>query len=299
MFASAPKIDKYGRPVSVTQERDNLRRFYRLEGDDEESISQLDNEGLPTKNLDLARGEVLLESSDEDEDEADMEGGESDPGIITLGPSSSKPRRKPKPILRPGEIDLDESEFADLDAEALDASKHDDSDDGRRTTARGEETSRIAVVNLDWDHVKASHLFKIFSSVAQLAPTPLINDGQKKKRAKPILADIGKVLSVRVYPSEYGKERMAKEETEGPPREIFSMKRSTGSLLVLGGAEGASVDEDEDEEDVNERTIFNQATAEEYDQDALRKYQLERLRYVMLPLTFRWANPGSQVITML
>lgn len=54
---------------------------------------------------------------------------------------------------------------------------------------------------------------------------------------------------------------MAREEKEGPPAEVFKKKM------------------DEDEE-INEKTIYETDTGEDYDEDALRTYQLERLRYV-------------------
>ena len=67
----------------------------------------------------------------------------------------------------------------------------------------------------------------------------------------------GKVLSVRVYPSDFGKERMAREEKEGPPSEIFKKK---------------------DAEEVDEKNVYNVGGEDDYDEDALRQYQLERLR---------------------
>lgn len=73
----------------------------------------------------------------------------------------------------------------------------------------------------------------------------------------------GKVISVRIYPSEFGKERMAREETEGPPAEIFKK----------------ALDIDEE---VTAQNIYDVGGEDDYDADALRKYQLERLRYVSL-----------------
>jgi hypothetical protein len=87
------------------------------------------------------------------------------------------------------------------------------------------------------------------------------NDEKSLKNTKSAKATVarGKVLSVRVYPSEFGKERIAREETEGPPVEVFKKKI-------------------ENEGDVNERTIHETGDGADYDEDALRKYQLERLR---------------------
>ncbi|CAG8807863.1 20829_t:CDS:2, partial [Dentiscutata erythropus] len=105
----------------------------------------------------------------------------------------------------------------------------------------GEETHRFAVVNLDWDNVKASDLMKIFN-------------GFKKN---------GSIIhSVKIYPSEFGKERLVKETLEGPPKEIFM-----------------PADNNSEDEEINEKTIIKCDTGEEFDQEALRKYQLERLKY--------------------
>lgn len=65
---------------------------------------------------------------------------------------------------------------------------------------RGKMTSRLAAVNLDWDHIRS---VDIFAALGSFVPRN------------------GQILSVRVYPSEFGKERMEKEDVEGPPKNIF------------------------------------------------------------------------------
>lgn len=191
--------------------------------------------------------------------------GSSDGGAVTLGRNVHKQRRQKTTLDETElEIDLDESQFPGLDAQAsADAKKADD-------TVTGEETSRLAVVNLDWDHVQASHLFKIFDS--------LVSPGGTSSRR-------GKIHSVRVYPSEFGKERMEREEREGPPAEVFRRKPLD--------------DEDLEEDDINEKTILQEDDGEEYDEDALRKYQLERLRCVMRLFStyFRSCYHSADIIT--
>ncbi|KAG4109115.1 hypothetical protein ERO13_1Z049326v2, partial [Gossypium hirsutum] len=58
-----------------------------------------------------------------------------------------------------------------------------------------QETRRLAVVNMDWRHVKAADLYVMLSSF-------LPKDGQ--------------IISVAVYPSEFGLQRMKEEEIHGP-----------------------------------------------------------------------------------
>ncbi|KAF8905527.1 hypothetical protein CPB84DRAFT_1844934 [Gymnopilus junonius] len=254
---SGRKVDKYGRAISSAQEQENLQRYYRLEGDAEE------DEETPRK-PDLARGEVLLESSDEEQEEdSDSDGG----GFITLGADSSRPIAVDD---ENAEIDLDEDNYADLDAQAASYSKaHQDADE----QANIQHTSRLAIVNLDWDHVRADHLYKICSSlVSPTAPAVLTSNASLPRTESSrrylgkgegqVTVMRGKVLSVRVYPSDFGKKRMEREEKEGPPPEIFRKRK------------------DLDVDEVNETTVYEVGGEEEYDEDALRKYQLERLRHV-------------------
>jgi hypothetical protein len=229
-------VDKYGRNVSATQERDDLRRFYRLDHEDEEEAT------VEKPTIDYARGAVLLESSDEEE--LEVEDGSDDDGVVTLGLDHSRPIPIPR---TDDDIDLNEDELADLDAQAAAAKAE------AENAPSVDPTSRLAVVNLDWDHVKASHLYKIFSSLF----APMLR-GQKG-----VMTVRGKVTRVRVYPSEFGKTRLAREEKEGPPAEVFKTRREATN-----------------EDEVNKQTVYSLGGEEEVDGDALRKYQLERLRYV-------------------
>ncbi|PCH33705.1 hypothetical protein WOLCODRAFT_160280 [Wolfiporia cocos MD-104 SS10] len=219
------------------------------------------------------RGAVLLESSDEEEKGDDQELDEDDDdsdtgGIVTLGRDVSDPI--PVPNDEEAEVDLDEDTYAELDAQAAAYAKA-NPDADEKTVPGAERTRRLAVVNLDWDHVRAIHLYRIFSSLVSptapaLASSSAVehDDNSKKGRATWSATRVarGKVLSVRVYPSEFGKERMAKEEKEGPPPELFKKQRTF-----------------KNEDEVNEKTIYETGEGEDYDEDMLRKYQLERLRY--------------------
>lgn len=247
------RVDKYGRPLADTHETDSLRRFYRLENEDDQPGP---SEGPSV--IDYARGAVLLESSDEDEDDdAQSErGDDSDSApVVALGRDVSRPI----PVLDEVEIDLDEDSYADLDAQAAAYSESHPEHKDRDEIPEVERTRRLAVVNLDWDHVKAIHLYKIFSSLVSFTAA---SNSKLNRKAKSSAASVvrGKVLSVRVYPSEFGKERIAREEKEGPPPEVFKKPAA------------------QDEEEINERTIYETGDGEDYDEDMLRKYQLERLR---------------------
>ena len=212
---------------------------------------------------------MLLESSDEEEepDAGAQSGDDSDADdVITLGRDITQPIPVPDDS---AEVDLDEDNYADLDAQAAAyAQANPDVDQD----AQVQRTRRLAVVNLDWDHVRAIHLYKIFSSLLSPTGAPVAFGSKAGGSSKKSTASVvrGKVLGVRVYPSEFGKERMAREEKEGPPAEIFKKKRELKA------------------EEINERTVYEVGNEEEYDEDALRKYQLERLRYVSM---IRSGNP--------
>ncbi|KAI0669809.1 hypothetical protein C8Q78DRAFT_976734 [Trametes maxima] len=248
----AARVDKYGRSLADDHEQENLRRFYRLEDEDE---AQLEVKAGP----DYARGEVLLESSDEEDDRpgAPESDDESDAGgIITLGRDVTQPI----PVHDDAaEVDLDEDNYADLDAQAAAYAKANPAAD--EDAPQVQRTRRLAVVNLDWDHVRAIHLYKIMSSLVSPSGSAVAS-GSDKKASKSSSKGVvrGKVLSVRVYPSEFGKERMAREEKEGPPAELFKKREL-------------------DPDEINERTVYETGDGEDYDEEALRKYQLERLRY--------------------
>ncbi|KAJ9644603.1 pre-rRNA-processing protein esf1 [Coniosporium tulheliwenetii] len=120
----------------------------------------------------------------------------------------------------------------------------------------GEPSSRLAAVNLDWDNIDAVDIMAVASSFAP--------------------AD-GRILSVEVYPSEFGRERIEREQLEGPPREIFA---AAGKRGLTGDDE-----EDESEDERIKKDLLAEDTGEEFNAPALRAYQLERLRYYYAVLT--------------
>ncbi|VEU20717.1 DEKNAAC101541 [Brettanomyces naardenensis] len=116
----------------------------------------------------------------------------------------------------------------------------------------GEPTRRIAAVNLDWDHVTSKDLFATFSGFVPVG---------------------GKILNVSIYPSEYGKMKMQEEEVEGPPKEFFKRNEDV--------AEDDDEDDDDEEIDIKKaaKELYTEDEGVDYNSKALRKYQLQRLRY--------------------
>ncbi|XP_071538313.1 ESF1 homolog [Panulirus ornatus] len=135
------------------------------------------------------------------------------------------------------EEDIREFEWGELDQDAI-------WNDGEHEV---EETSRFAVCNLDWDRIKAADIMVLFSSFCRRGAC---------------------IKKVTIYPSEYGKQRMAEENISGP-QELKSKSSHEGdddiNLIDLDKLEQGELDEN------------TGATKAHY--EALRHYQRNRLRY--------------------
>ncbi|KND92265.1 Pre-rRNA-processing protein esf1 [Tolypocladium ophioglossoides CBS 100239] len=251
-FTATAKVDRYGRKIKSDSKKKALQRLYLAEDEedededkddeDEQDVAQVDEDEVVQRELlaaheksakkqDPARGGGFSASeseSDSDEDDEDDEGEEvGGAGVVSEG---------------------DMQRFQDEQAEV----------------ESGEVTNRIAIVNLDWDHVKSTDLMALFSSF--------------------IPANSGQVLKVSIYPSEFGKERMQQEEVEGPPKALFKNepKDSDDSDDGSESDSASDADSDADSESEDERIkkeLMTEGNDQDFDSDALRSYQLDRLRY--------------------
>jgi hypothetical protein len=211
-----------------------------------ERLYRLENEDKPNKKK--AAREVVG-SSDESEDDEESGGEEQ---VVK--------KRDPARDGGFSESESDEDTSSDEDESEAEAELAEETAGQEQTESipMGEVTTRIAAVNLDWDNIRAMDMMKVASS---FVPTG------------------GRIERVAVYPSEFGRERLEKEELEGPPKEIFAnAKRGAHDEEDEDGEEG-SEDEDEDER-IKKRLLQQQANeGDEFDTAKLREYQLERLRY--------------------
>lgn len=233
-FQKKAAVDRYGRKLKPDSGKKDIEKRFRLEDEDED-----DNEPKKGKSKKPTREVVgsSAESEEESEDEEDL--AVHDPARQGGFDESSSEEESTSEE----EDSADEDELADATAGG----------EQTETVPMGEVSTRMAAVNLDWDHIRAADIMAVASSFAPGA---------------------GKVKSVTVYPSEFGRERMEREELEGPPREIFaSNKRKQES-------EDESDSDEDEEEKIKKRLIKDQAgEGEEFDDAKLRQYQLERLRY--------------------
>ena len=219
-FSSRAKVDRYGRKLPKNSGKRELEKYYRI-ADDNGKIVDDDDSGSESEHLSAQNEELSLPSSSEE--------------------TSS------------GEGESDESE----EDEVFGFPEENGVDGGG--IPMGKPSSRLAVVNLDWDNIRATDLLAVFSSF-----TP--NNGQ--------------ILKVSVFPSEFGKERMDREEIEGPPKEIFRGKPEI--LNENAVSEPEKDDEDADGADEDERiknSLLKEDQGQEFNSAKLRRYQLERLRY--------------------
>ncbi|KAI7830564.1 hypothetical protein BC939DRAFT_392448 [Gamsiella multidivaricata] len=237
-FSSAPKVDKYGRKLQSSASDRQMKRFYQLQKGEVGSDEEEsdDDEDQDEEDEDVGVSGSDSESEVENEDAYDPMRGR---GVISGSDSDS---------------DIDEEVAAELDAEA-EAHEDEEEEEEEDDVPRGDESHRFACVNLDWDHVKSIDLFKVFS-------------GFKPEK--------GAIRSVKIYPSEFGKERMEREEREGPPPEIFQKASASKNK------DDEDEDEDEEDEEIDEKTLIRNQTDEgneQVDSEALRRYQLDRLKY--------------------
>ncbi|KAJ6353353.1 hypothetical protein OIU76_002382 [Salix suchowensis] len=164
----------------------------------------------------------------------------------------SKKRKREEKVLSSEEEDEEEEsksdELEDLETESDDDAGGSEEEDTSSSSSGDEEeemenvevenvpvveegTRRLAIVNMDWRHVRAVDLFVVLRS---------------------FLPKGGQILSVSVYPSEFGLQRMKEEEVRGP--------------VGLFDDENEKSDDDDDDND-------------EIDYDKLRSYEKSRLRY--------------------
>ncbi|KAK4337185.1 hypothetical protein RND71_044011 [Anisodus tanguticus] len=117
-----------------------------------------------------------------------------------------------------------------------------------------EETNRIAICNLDWDRINSNDIFILLNS---FKPTE------------------GHIKSVKIYPSEFGKERLAEELIKGP-KELVELPEEPINEEKRKKISTKKFDFDEDEE-------FNKNG---FVKNKLRKYQLNRLKYYYAVVCF-------------
>lgn len=216
-FTRPYSVDKYGRKVETKKAaKKEMEKFYRLESEEE-------GEGKESAGTIESDDGIATDASIEDDYSSDS-GSEA---------SSSEEDEEVEAVL--------EDAFAQHPLV-------------NTNIVLGDATRRLAIINVDWDQLKAVDLFVLVNAF------------------KP---PMGQVKSVKIYPSEFGKERIAKEAIEGPPKEIFSASKINEISEDSSDSEESDCDPLEDLK--RAKTLVEESG--NFDQAALRRYQLERLRY--------------------
>lgn len=295
-----------------------MKRFYRLKSPD-------GAEG--EKPIDYARGEGYLSSSGSEDEDSEDEESEIEEDVIEIG---GKQRLRPHQLESDSDSDSDDDQLKvdlseDEGAINLDEDEEPEEGDDEDEGPGVDPTTRLAAVNLDWDNMRADDLFILFNSFL----TPVVRKGEAAPPPP------GKLISVKIYPSEFGKQRMAKEDAAGPGGGIFKVEKKKTSKRPQrktraessDDEETDSEDEDEDEEEdeddgssqsdggsekANEEELeddgldakidnleivsdVDSGGEEDIDMDKLRQYQLERLRYYYAIATFSTVEAAQAV----
>ena len=250
LLKSTAKVDKYGRKISKDDGSsviDNLDKYYTDKHEEEEEEN------------DYAKADDYGNDDDASSSLSDSEDVKADPlakarGLLEDATSAS---------------DLDSSDEEVSELEEIPSSDVEETEN----IPEQDPTTRIAAVNLDWDHLNSTDLFATFSS---------------------FLPQDGHIKSVTIYKSEYGKQRIADEELNGPPREIFRKN--------LGNKSGDDDDDDDDDDEdldlakASKKLVQeNNGEDEGFDSSELRKYQLQRLRYYYAIIEFNNLNSAEEV----
>ncbi|KAL1006135.1 hypothetical protein UPYG_G00068260 [Umbra pygmaea] len=227
-----PKEDQCIRSVSVSEEGEDEQHIERNEEDLDLVCSSSDG------------------SEDDDDDEEDDDQGEDSEGeeaerILGSGSESESGSgsdqdsddSEPDLARGIGNIETSSDEDSNDEEETLESRlrheelemEHDWGNMCKDASRTDEVTQRLAVCNMDWDRMKAKDLLALFNSF-------------KPKG--------GVVLSVKIYPSEFGKDRMKQEQTQGP-MELMTLPEDPAN-------------------DTEEEKIYR---------EKLRDYQFKRLKY--------------------
>ncbi|MCJ8748132.1 hypothetical protein PDJAM_G00161660, partial [Pangasius djambal] len=207
-----------------------------VEEEDDDEFEEEDDEEYS----DTEKGVGLSADDDEEEEdyeEDDDEDAEEDDEDDEDDESESEDDSDSGPDLARGKGNIEtSSEEEDEEDEVEDLLHHEEEEiehdwgEMWKDAPRTEQVScRLAVCNMNWDRIKAKDLLALFSSF-------------KPKG--------GVVLSVTIYPSEFGKERLNAEQTQGP-LELTSLP-------------------DDPDADTEEQRIYR---------EKVRDYQFKRLRY--------------------
>lgn len=247
-FSDPLALDKRGRKLLKSnqekgQKRHPLQQYYHINDDDNDETSQekgiLESHqtGKQTKHHLSQNGDNPPPTKRVKKDSGDFVKGDNvHQGEKSYGNDSLTESRVAEETLEEDpDVDLDETseseeesdredvfgESSETESSSTSSSEHssdeenlaDSPSDEEKVPRTGTETRRLALVNMDWDHIRAVDILAVINS---------------------FLPKGGQIVSVSVLPSEFGLQQMKEEEKRGP-QALFQ-----------------SNDTDDDEEDADE-----------------------------------------------
>lgn len=251
-------VDKYGRKIARDSSERELKKYYNMEDDDDKKKGKKGSEDEEESEASESGSEADSESSDSETEGKTIKKGSQMaakakkskvPELASASESESEESSEEEEVItgnsraRGEDSDISESSDEDSSEEEL---EEEELVIEEQEIPQGDETKTIAVVNLDWDNVRAVDLMATFSS---------------------FVPSRGRIDSVQIFPSEYGKMRMEQENIEGPAPELFANKNKKKKK------------HDSDDEEITTKDLIEEDDGEEVDSKTLRKYQLQRLRY--------------------
>lgn len=242
-------VDRYGRKINKDKDSD-FDKYFEEEEQEEKKVEESTNSDSDSS-----------DSNDDSDDDEETNATRLTPKVPknSHGEHSESEGEAVFVDRARGEGLQSDSSSDDSDTDSdLDSEDEEEIELEESKPEEGDPSATFAVVNLDWENVRAVDLMSTFASFVPKG---------------------GNIKSITIYPSEYGKEQMRKEEIEGPPKELFRSKNKK--------QEDSDSDDDLDldlnnKEDLEKaaRKLYEEDNGEEdYDSKALRRYQLQRLRY--------------------
>lgn len=273
--------DKYGRKKKKKQPLNELSAFYEIDDSgvvpESKNDDERDKDASEKQTENPAIGEKTVDTDDESSSNEDDENDDDDEKL--QDPAS---RIAYLTKLSRGELDVSSSsdDDSDDDDDEHDNQSGSDNDEDSEATDEvigkagvldpssreedhveltTEESPFLAVMNMDWSHVRAVDIFAVVSSFVQP----------------------GTVKSVQVYASDFGIEQMEKEERFGP-KGLWKKSKSI-SASNNASRDGKDDDDGNNSFDDDEQEQTNQDVEDplvsDFDPAKLRKYEASRLKY--------------------
>jgi len=252
-FKTVGKVDKYGRKLEIPKTNKEMEEFYYMEDEEENNIEE---ENEKVVNID----EATLQKINQRHKKNKKENLQSEKTKANRKVKLQKQENsKPSCFTDDGRFEWniessDSSDIEDLELEiGKDLFKNEEDlwESEEQSIPEGDPTKRIAMVNYDWENTKAPDIMLFLSSF-----TP----------------KNGYIKSVKIYPSEFGLEKLKEEEKLGP-QGIWKDTKMDENL------DDQIKDENNLELDADAPWIFRDEQNVDIDPVKLRKYEKDRLRY--------------------